>query len=540
MSSSSGAGKARIWGNRTGQRDANAREWLFECVGMVLALALALLAVAHMDATPRSWVLYYDSDSVLPALVRGSVIAGEPQDWVLSAVLFIPEMGLYLALAALGAGVKGTLALNAVVNFLLLYAALRFVSGIAQRGLARAGRVGGALVAFAVTVFLTQLESSPRGDSLELASLVSTTTYYSMTVLGSVLTTGMVAQLVQPREGERRWWVQGVFVALCVLSTLTNPLYLAWAVMPLTLVLTMLARQHVIRWQLLMRVGALLLLGSGAGFSARILFAPLVGKDGVAYAQPGLAKWSAVYYPQLVADRTSTVSGALALTLIVSLVLVSVIVFRKSLSLKDSAAAIVSGMGWVAPLTVIIGVICVGAFGARYLQPLFFAPVGTLVFTPRLLPVETTCMRGLTAAAMKRIGGCLAAVALFVGGGSATLLSRSAVSIDPDILCVNDWVMASHRTGAGSFWTIRGPKAYLAEPNRLVQVDRNFRAYPWLVDRADYANPVVSFVVSDAAHPPPNLPPAVETVPSSTVHCGRYTITDFVAHELPVGHAPAT
>lgn len=523
-------------GNQTGE--ANIPGWLFESVGMFLALALGLFAVAHMDASPRSWILYYDADSVLPALVRGSILAGDPQDWVFSAVLFIPEMGLYLALAALGAGVKGTFALNAVVNLFLLYASMRFVSGIALRGRSRASLVGGALAAFAALICLMLLESSSRGDSFELASLVATTTYYSMTVLGSVLTTGIAARLVQSSKGEPRWPLQTSLVAVSVLSTLTNPLYFAWSVVPLMLVLTLLTWKKVIRWQLMAQACTLLLLGTAAGFAARVPFAPLVGKDGAAYAQPELAKWSALYYPLLVADRTSTIPGAFALTLVVSLVLVSVIVFRKSLSLKDSTAAIVSGLGWLAPLAVIIGVISVGGFGARYLQPLFFSPICTLVFTPRLLPVEMTHAPGMTAAVIRKVMVCLAAVSLFVSGGSAILLSKSALSIDPDIHCVNDWVMASHRTGAGNVWTVRGPKAYLAEPNRLVQIDRHFRAYPWLVDRSDFANPGVSFVVSDGTEAPIDLPVAVESLPSTTVHCGRYTITDFGAPVLPIGRAP--
>ncbi|MGX5714518.1 hypothetical protein [Arthrobacter sp. MAHUQ-56] len=504
---------------------------------MVLSLALALLAVAHMDATPRSWILYYDSDSVLPALVRASILAGERQDWVLSAVLFIPEMGLYLGIAALGAGVKGTFALNAVVNLLLLYASLRFLSGMTQPGESRTARVGGGLAAFAATVFLMQLEYSPRGDSFELASLMATTTYYSMTVLASVLAIGAVARLVQ--HPGRQWRLKALLVAVSLLSTLTNPLYFAWAVVPLMLVLIMLTWRRVISGRLLMQVGVLLLPGSGAGFAARILFAPLVGKDGPAYAQPGLAKWSAVYYPQLVADRTSTVAGALALTLTVSLVLVSVIVFRKSLSTQDPAAAIVSGVAWVAPVAILIGIICVGAFGARYLQPLFFAPACTLVFTPRLFSLNTAAIDDRAYAAVKRLLACLVATGLAVAGVSADLLIKSAVAVDPDIQCVNDWITAANRTGAGSFWTIRGPKAYLAEPNRLVQVDNTFRAYPWLTDRADYSRTMVSYVVSDAAHPSPILPPAVGLLPSSTINCGRYTITDFEADVLPIGPAPA-
>lgn len=508
---------------------------LVEFAGMVLALALATLSVAHIDATDRSWILYYGSDSVLPALVRGSLLAGQPQDWALSAVLFIPEMGLYLAVAALGLGIKGTFALNGVLNLLLFYAALRVLSGFAHNGLSPTRRVGAALAAFASMAFFILLEDSPRENTFELASLLATSTYYSMTVLASVLTVGIVARLIPTGDGIRRRSLKAALVATSVLSTLTNPLYMAWAVLPLMLILVFLAWRHVIGWPRVMQAAALLSLGSGAGLAARIPLAHLVSKDGAAYAQPGMAGWAAAYYPQLVAYRTSTVGGAVGLTLIVCLVLVSVIVFRKSLAVRDSTAAIVSGMGWMAPVAVITGVICVGAFGARYLQPLYVAPVCTVVFVPRLLPVGGAFTRRISGPVVKNLVTGGVAAGLAVSAGSAGAIGNSAAVVDPDILCVVRWVSATDRTGAGGFWTIRGPKAYLSEPGRLVQVDNNFRAYPWLTNRADYSSPLVSFVVTDAAHPSPALPSTAAALPSDTIQCGRYTITDFGGDLLPIG-----
>ncbi|MDT0170050.1 hypothetical protein [Pseudarthrobacter sp. BRE9] len=502
---------------------------------MVLALALASLAVAHLDGTDRSWILYYDSDSVLPALVRGSLLAGQPQNWALSAVLFIPEMALYLVVAALGLGIKGTFALNGVVNLLILFAVLRFLSGFAHGGLSRTRRVSGAVVAFATLVFLILLEDSPRQDTFELASLLATTTYYSMTVLASVLTVGIVARLSPSGEWTRWRSLKVALVATSALSTVTNPLYIAWAVLPLMLLLILLARQNVVGWHLIVRVGGLLLLSSGAGLVARIPLAHLVSKDGPAYAQPGMAGWAAAYYPQLVAHRTSTAGGAAALTLIVCLVLVSVVVFGKCLGVGDSRAAIVSGMGWMAPVAVIIGMICVGAFGARYLQPLFFAPVCTVVFAPRLVPTGLAFTRSLKSPAVEKLLAGAIGAGLAVSAGSMGSLSNSAGVVDSGIQCVVEWINATHGTGAGNFWTIRGPKAYLSEPSRLVQVDKNFQAYPWLTDRADYSSAMVSFVISDAAHPPPTMPSAAAALPSGTIHCGRYTITDFGADVIPIG-----
>ncbi|WP_415854210.1 hypothetical protein [Sinomonas sp. G460-2] len=511
--------------------------WAAESAGFVLALTLALLAVWHVDATDRSWLLYYDGDSVLPALVRQSVLAGQPQDWSLSAVLFIPEMGLYFALAGLGLGVKGTFALSAVVNLLLLYGVLRVLAGAVHRGRPRSLRVAGALVAFGAMASLTLLEDSPRQETFELASLVVTTTYYSMTLLGAVAATGIVARLVTAQRGGRRRWLEPVLMVTSALSALTNPLFLAWATMPLILVLALVARRRVVGWRGAVRVGVLLVLGSGLGVAARIAFTPLFSKYGPTYSSPGLSWWSAVYYLGAWADRASTVAGAVSLTVAVALMLVSVIVFRRSLVARDAAAAIVSGMGWVAPVGLLVGGICLGTFAIRYLQPMVFAPVCMLVLAPRLAGQGRTFRGRLDGGKARAIVSGLMVVALGVSALATGALSRSAAVVDPDIVCVDAWIAASHRTGAGGFWTIRGPKAYLGEPDQLVQVDQTFGAYPWLSDRTDYANAKVSFVLTDNAHPAPVLPPVARTAPQSTVQCGRYTITDFGTALLPIGPA---
>lgn len=511
--------------------------WLAESTGVVLALALALLAVWHMDATDRSWILYYESDTVLPALVRGSVLAGQPQDWSLSAVLFIPEMGLYFAIAALGLGVKGTFALNAVMNLLLFYGSLRLLSGFVQRGGPRAHRVGGALVAFGAMMSLTLLEGSPRPDTFELASLLATATYYSTTVLASVLATGITSSLATVEPGRRRHRLELALIGLSAGATLTNPLFLGWEALPLALVLALMAWRRVLPWRRLVRFGALFALGAGLGFVGRIPFAHFIGKDGPAYLDPGSARWLAIYYPKMLADRTSTVAGALSLSAVVALILLSGIVFRRSLATLDVKAAVVSGMGWAAPVLVIVGGIALGAFGTRYLQPMFFAPVCTLVFTPRLFGDGATFVRRLPRRTLQALLVATLVVCLAFSAIATGALTSSASAVDPDILCVDEWVSASHRTGAGQFWTIRGPKAYLAEPNQLLQIDDPFRAFPWLTDRADYATQKVSFVLSDTAYPLPVLPAGASTAPHHTVSCGRYTITDLGAAILPINPA---
>ncbi|MGT2462905.1 hypothetical protein [Sinomonas atrocyanea] len=305
----------------------------------------------------------------------------------------------------------------------------------------------------------------------------------------------------------------------------------------------LMARRRVIAWHRFLRQGTLLALGSGIGLAARIPLAPLISKDGPAYASPALAAWTAIRYPESLAERASTITGALSLTVVVALMLVSAIVFRKSLAGRDAAAALVSGMGWVAPVAVMVGSIALGSYAPRYLQPLFFAPLCTLVLAPRLFPRGIAFIRDLPHRAVTALLAGLVVVLLSVSTGLAGALIRSSSALDPDIQCVDAWITASHRTGAGDFFTTRGPKAYLAQPSHLIQVDQTFRAYPWLADRADYAQSAVSFVLTDSRtgseHPPLVLPAVARIAPSSTVHCGRYTITDFGTDILPIGPAPA-
>lgn len=521
---------------------------MLESVGVAIALTLALLAVWHIDATDRSWMLYYEGDSVLPAIVRGSVLSGQQQDWALSAVLFLPEMGMYYALAALGLGVKGTFALSAVVNLVLFYGALRFLSGMVQRDLPRARRVTGALIAFGAMMALTFLEQSPQHEGFEFASLLATTTYYSVTVLAAVATTGMAARLAAAPDGSRRRWVELTLAGVSALSTLTNPLYVAWEVAPLAVVFGLMAWRRALSWRRIARIGCVLALGIGAGLAARIPFEPLILKDGPAYANFGLTRVMAIYYPEMLAERTSTITGAVSLTFIVALILVAAIVFRRSLAARDTVAAVVSGMGWLTPLAIFAGTIILGLYGTRYLQPMFFDPICLLVLAPRLfrsgqaadwlgrrLAARAATARARIARARRALIAGAAVAALGASAAATGALVSSGAVVNSDIACVDAWITASHQTGAGDFWAIRGPKAYLADPSQLIQVDGSFYAYPWLTDRVDYARPNVSFVLMDTAKPALTLPPEAQTAPSSTVRCGRYTITDFGSPVLPIG-----
>ena len=123
----------------------------------------------------------------------------------------------------------------------------------------------------------------------------------------------------------------------------------------------------------------------------------------------------------------------------------------------------------------------------------------------------------------------LAVALAVVGVAGAGITAASAATPDPSIRCLDAWSTASGRTGAGRFETIRGPKAYLADPRRLLQVDQRLRAQPWLTDRADYDVSRVSFLVADASTP--MFSTGAAGPPRRTIPCGRYRVLDW---ERPV------
>ncbi|MGN8553245.1 UNVERIFIED_CONTAM: hypothetical protein OHV15_11740 [Microbacterium sp. SLM126] len=503
--------------------DLRTPPWAREAMGAVVALAIAITTVAVVASTPRAELLLRDGDSLVTTLVVRSLAAGQPQDWAMSSVLFVPETAVLGILSLWGLGIEGTLLVAGVANLVALYGALRVVAGARRPGSAP---VAGSLLALAAFALLAVTEASPDRDALEPASLLLTTTYYSATVIAAVIAFGLARRgLDAPQRRAHVWVLAGVAAA----SVLTNPLFIAWATVPLSVVLVVVGlrarRVGSAAWMLL----AALVAGSAAGFVARVPLSPLIANTGAGYADPSQWAQSLVYYAGLAADRLAEPAGAAAGVLGAVLwawcVVASVMLGRRA----RVGAAVAAACGWLVPLLVVVGAIVLGTHAARYLQPVAFAPLFGLAVLPDLVRQRMRLGRLVLAATTA------GALVLAAGLGIPRLVT-AASGPDPDLACVVAWTDASGRTGAGQFWTVRLPKAHVADPRALVQVDHELRGYAWLVNRDDFAVGDVTFLVRDDESVPFALPGGVtEADAASLVDCGRYTIVDFGGHRLPLG-----
>lgn len=503
-------------------RDRRLPRWARELLGVAVAIALGIAVVAAVATSARSELLFRDGDSLVTTLIVRSLTAGQPQDWALSTVLFLPETAVLAALSVIGLGVNGTLALAGVVNVVGLYGALRVAAG---RGRGRMP-VSGALLALGAFALVAVSESSPSRDALELASLLTTTTYYSATVIAVVLTVGLARRALDRDEVARGPVVLIGVVAAA--SVVTNPMFAVWGTVPLGLVVSAVAwwRRSVVALWL---VGALVA-GTALGFAGRMPLARLIANTGAGYADPGRSPESLAYYGGLLAERWSAPWGAASVVFVVALwgwcIVATVLLARR----REVGASVVAACGWVMPLLVVVGAIALGTHAARYLQPVAFGPVLGLAVLPALLPARAVVRWGGLAA----VGAAALALAMAAAFGIPRT-AHAANAPDPDLACVVNWVDESGRTGGGQFWTVRLPKTHLADPARLVQVDHRLRGYAWLVNRADFERGEVSFLVTDAQSPAFDLPGGAEMTDAGTVACGRYTIHDFGEAALPLG-----
>lgn len=491
------------------------RVWMRELAGWIGALAIAVASAAQVASSGRAELLFRDGDSLIVAMFSRSVLSGQPLDWAMSSVLFLPESAVFAALdAVLPLPVNGVLAINAVINMLALYGAIRLAAGRRRPGMAP---VAWAVLAVAAFAILATTETSASRDALELASLQLTTTYYSATVVAVVLSVGLARRLLdRPAGGVVPLVALGATAAI---ATLSNPLYAAWATVPIVLLLAVMA----LRSRRRVRIGvilAVLLVGTALGFLGRIPFRAWIANTGAGYVQPGEWMQSLEYYGHLLADRLSTPGGVIGSLLVLALLVLAVV---RSLRADDAGSRFVAAVGWGMPVLVVVGAIALGTHAARYLQPAVFAPMLALVAMPQSVHAPIRVRSILTVAS--------AAALLVAGALSIPRLVAASVTADPDLQCVTSWVNASGRTGAGQFWTVRLPKLHLDDPAQLVQVDHELNGYAWLVNRHDFAVGEVTFLVEDAQ----TVSWQLATVPDETIECGRYRILDFGDTALPLG-----
>ncbi|MCT9621176.1 hypothetical protein [Curtobacterium sp. C2H10] len=500
-----------------------------EALGALVALALAVIALRHVVATSRVALLWYDGDSVLLPLVERSMQLGQPFEWAMSpALFFFPELPVYLLCSLVTATPQQALALNGVLVLLAVYALVRAAANELMPAARRSARIAVSAVALGFVTLLVLTESSATATSLELASLLLTTTYYYGAVLAMLGTAVLVLRAV--RLGRASVTVLVVLGLVAACTTASNPLYVPWSAAPVVVTLVLLALARRLPWRPVGLLAATLTLGSVVGYLLRIPLRPFVSLDPSTYVQPSRAGETLGFFAALTDDRAGSAAGDAGLLLLLVGVLLSVGGTVWAWRVRTSRTVLVApALALVTVVAVSVGVVVAGSETPRYLEPIVTAPLLALVAVAEL--ARTAVRRTQVHRPRRGIRAVLALAAagvLLAGTATAPSTARAVAQARYDpAACLDRWADGRDVVGVGQFWTIRPLATYASTNVQLLQVRDTFATYPWLVDLGAYRDAAPTFVVIGSGDV---WTTAVEDSlgpPATITHCTGFDVYDY-------------
>ncbi|AOX65293.1 hypothetical protein BJK06_05570 [Curtobacterium sp. BH-2-1-1] len=500
-----------------------------EALGALVALALAVIALRHVVATSRVALLWYDGDSVLLPLVERSMQLGQPFEWAMSpALFFFPELPVYLLCSVVTATPQQALALNGVLVLLAVYALVRAAANELMPAARRSARIAVSAVALGFVTLLVLTESSATATSLELASLLLTTTYYYGAVLAMLGTAVLVLRAV--RLGRASVTVLVVLGLVAACTTASNPLYVPWSAAPVVMTLVLLALARRLPWRPVGLLAATLTLGSVVGYLLRIPLRPFVSLDPSTYVQPSRAGETLGFFAALTDDRAGSAAGDAGLLLLLVGVLLSVGGTVWAWRVRTSRTVLVAAaLPLVTVVAVSVGVVVAGSETPRYLEPIVTAPLLALVAVAEL--ARTAVRRTQVHRPRRGIRAVLALAAagvLLAGIATAPSTARAVAEARYDpAACLDRWADGRDVVGVGQFWTVRPLATYASTNVQLLQVRDTFATYPWLVDLGAYRDAAPTFVVIGSGDV---WTTAVEDSlgpPATITHCTGFDVYDY-------------
>ncbi|WP_148067671.1 hypothetical protein [Curtobacterium sp. PhB172] len=500
-----------------------------EALGALVALALAVIALRHVVATERVALLWYDGDSVLLPLVHRSMQLGQPFEWAMSpALFFFPELPVYLLCALVTGTPQQALALNGVLVLLAVYALVRAAANELMPSAGRAARITVSAVSVAFVTLLVLTESSGTATSLELASLLLTTTYYYGVVLAMLGTAVLVLRAVRVGRASVVVLVVLGLVALC--TTASNPLYVPWSAAPVVVTLVLLAAVRRVPWRPALLLSGTVTVGSLLGYLVRIPLQPFVSLDPSTYVQPSRAVETLQFFAALTDVRAGTAAGDAGLFLMFVGVLVTVGGTVWAWRVRTARTVLVAtALPLVTVVAASIGVVLVGSETPRYLEPVVTAPLLALVAVAELTRTAVRRTRVHRPFRGVRATVAIAAVAVLAAGVATAPSTAHAVATarySPSS-CLDRWADGRSVTGVGQFWTVRPLATYSATNVQLLQVRDTFDTYPWLVDLGAYRDADPTFVVVGSHD---LWTTAVEDslgAPATITHCTGFDVYDY-------------
>ncbi|MBF4463341.1 MULTISPECIES: hypothetical protein [unclassified Rathayibacter] len=516
------------------------RPLLLDLLAGLLVASAAFAVIGTLLGT--GWQPYFlrDGDSLALPLIVQSLLSGEPLQWVMTSQLFFfPELPLY-AISSVAGSPSASLLLNGVLNVVVLFALVRWVSALVLVDRAVWLRRAAATATILLFLLLCLSETRALNNVGALATTFLLTTYYHGSVLVAVGGLALILRLLDPAARGRAFG--GVLLVVLVAATsLSNPLLLVHFTAPGLLGLASLWLTAQLPGRRAVALAGLLLGGSILGSLARLPLASFVAADASTYIRTPLAGPALTSLLEQIADVKSTPKGLVELITIGFLLLAAlalVLVRVRGLTRRGQggeaagaspASRVVSHRSWflcvfvLSEAGVLLAVqVASGSSVSRYLMPI--AVFSCLVLLPLLGLVRVRARRRLRLAAAGSAVVVASSVLLTTVGASGAERALADGPLGADAACVKDWIGGRDIEGVGSFWIVRPLALYDSLP--VQQVNPDFSVQVWMSNLASYDEDF-SFVLVDPASPWPGATEDAFGPPARTIDCGAIQIYDY-------------
>ncbi len=499
-------------------------------IGLLTAAVLAVALSAHGQQ-----IFFYDGDSLVLPLFRQSIAAGQPMEWVMSSQLFLlPELPLYLLCSAIvGGSVKAALALNAILNSVLLYALFRACA--AHIGWPRRWhRIAAPMLASLVFLVFVALEIRGTQTNGSVATFTLLTTYYygatmtALALLALALWLTRAFQRTTPVRSPR----YGVFAAASALllgvQTVSNPLVLLQFAVPFLGALAFASLLHVLPWRMTVLLAAPLLAGGAAGYLARFALSRYLLPNAGSYVHFSQIPESLSFFAGVLRTFVSTPLGITEAVLLLLLLGAAVATGIRSLREphRSPSGVVIPVFVIGSVLVTVVGSVLVGSTATRYLGPVFVFPLLVLLAPALWRRSAKRAHRVMRITATVAGAAVLLASAMVATPAIATLTTITAQSASPGLSCLQRWIGDRNIVGEGSYWASRALDVYGTGRVDVLQVDSTLGARAWMTNLASFRDRAPSYFIVDA---PSRRALAIRLLgtPSAVIDCGPFQVYDY-------------
>jgi hypothetical protein len=526
-----------------------------------------IIALARISMTHWAPLLFENADSIVLPLLEKSLREGAPAEFVMSSQLFLfPEVPIYLLATLFTDSPRMALALNAILNVVLMYGSFRIIAGLlAHRARHRFLEITIALVATTVFIVIVLLEPGANVNLSGLATPLLTSTYYYGVILSGLIVVALTLW-VSGSFGHHSWRARRTYIyaaAITVVSgltTMSNPLFIMQAFAPLAAAALVLLIANLLTWRQFFVIVGWNLFGVVVGFFSRLAVPDLLPGSLAKYVVIDQIPTSIHLLGASVREMLASEAGTLRLIILLSVQVLTLALFAWSIWAKarpalaariTTANFFVISFASISSISLLIGMVATGSITTRYLEPLTVFPLltilvaGTWLLRQLLVGVHDAALRRNLSRFGLGIAAAASAVLVAIGVLNAPTVA-SVVRGDKytGADCINEFVGDSDMNGVASFWSARPLELYGDNSGDLLQVTTDLSPFEWMVNLGAYEDDTFSYVVLDGTAFLPKESLDVLGAPASVSTCegreywdyrgtpGEKTLTEIISRSL--------